>query len=69
LRVLRPLPPGLTQPVSIALVLAWLVQMGFLLRHTLLEAAPVALAADLARYGSAAQWKGVYYRGEKIGLS
>jgi hypothetical protein len=42
--------------------------MGFLLRHALLEAAPVALAADLARYGSAAHWKGVYYRGEKIGF-
>jgi hypothetical protein len=42
--------------------------MVFLVRHTYLEAAPVALAADLARYGSTAQWKGVYYRGEKIGF-
>src|SRR4030095_7301040 len=24
------------------------------------------LATDLARYGSTAQWRGVYYRGEKI---
>ena len=29
----------------------------------------MALAADLARYGSSAQWKGVYYRGEKIGFT
>jgi transglutaminase-like putative cysteine protease len=29
----------------------------------------VALAADLARYGSSAQWRGVYYRGDKIGFS
>src|SRR5687767_1787866 len=27
------------------------------------------LAADLARYGSDAQWQGVYYRGEKIGFT
>jgi hypothetical protein len=30
---------------------------------------PVALAADLAQYGSSAQWKGIYYRGEKVGFS
>ena len=28
----------------------------------------MTLAADLARYGTAAQWKGVYSRGEKIGF-
>ena len=27
------------------------------------------LAADLARYGTAAEWRGVYYRGEKIGFT
>ena len=42
--------------------------MGFVLRATL-RGSPVALAADLARYGSSAQWKGVYYRGEKIGFA
>ena len=26
-------------------------------------------AADLAHYGSSAQWKGIYYRGDKIGFS
>jgi hypothetical protein len=45
----------------------WVLQMGLLLRH--LQASPANLAADLARYGSEAQWKGVYYRGEKIGFS
>jgi len=49
-------------------VLAWVAQMGVLLRETL-RGSPVALAADLARYGTSAQWKGVYYRGEKIGFS
>jgi transglutaminase-like putative cysteine protease len=29
----------------------------------------VALAADLAHYGSSAQWRGIYYRGDKIGFS
>jgi hypothetical protein len=42
--------------------------MAVLLRTTLL-AAPVSLAADLARYGTSARWRGVYYRGEKIGFS
>ena len=28
-----------------------------------------SMAADLARYGSDAQWHGVYYRGEKIGFT
>lgn len=42
--------------------------MAFLLRHTYLETGPLALSADLARYGTSAQWKGVYYRGEKIGF-
>ena len=27
------------------------------------------LATDLARYGSSAQWRGVYYRGEKLGFT
>jgi len=49
-------------------LLLWVAQMALLLERTVLQAAPVALAADLARYGSTAQWKGVYYRGEKIGF-
>jgi hypothetical protein len=50
------------------LVAAWLAQMGALVRRTFVEV-PVALAADLSRYGSSAQWKGIYYRGEKVGFS
>jgi transglutaminase-like putative cysteine protease len=37
--------------------------------RTYLRASPVNLATDLARYGSAAVWRGVYYRGEKIGFT
>ena len=68
LLALRPLPPRLAKALSVALVLAWGGQMALLVRHAYLETTPVALAADLARYGSSAQWKGVYYRGEKIGF-
>jgi len=40
--------------------------MGWLLRTAF---ARVGLAGDLARYGSTAHWKGIYFRGEKIGFS
>ena len=56
----RPLPSRLTRPLSVLVVLAWLVQMGLLIRQAYFGA-PVALAADLARYGSSAQWRGIYY--------
>ena len=68
MRIFRPLPPRLTRPLTVLIVLAWVAQMGVLLRATL-RGSPVALAADLARYGTSAQWKGVYYRGEKIGFA
>jgi len=64
----RPLPPRLTRPLSLLVMLAWIVQMGVLVRAAYFGT-PVALAADLARYGSAAQWRGIYYRGDKIGFS
>ena len=49
-------------------LLGWVVTMGAIVQRSYLQAAP-NLAADLARYGSDAQWHGVYYRGEKIGFS
>jgi transglutaminase-like putative cysteine protease len=42
--------------------------MGLLVRRAW-SSSPVALAADLAQYGSSAQWRGIYYRGDKIGFS
>ncbi|HVO10757.1 MAG TPA: transglutaminase-like domain-containing protein [Vicinamibacteria bacterium] len=66
--LLRPLPRRLARLLSALVVLAWVAQMGLLLRHQRAQSA-VALAADLAGYGTAAQWRGVYYRGEKIGFS
>jgi hypothetical protein len=52
----------------LVVLLAWIVQMGFLVHQAYLTPG-VALAADLARYGSSAQWRGIYYRNEKIGFS
>ncbi|HET7293737.1 MAG TPA: transglutaminase-like domain-containing protein [Vicinamibacteria bacterium] len=65
-RVLRPLPRTVTRPAAVLIMLAWVLQMTTLVRAAYLE--NPTLAADLSRYGSGAQWKGVYYRGEKIGF-
>jgi len=67
-RILRPIPRAVSGPLSLLILVAWAVQMGSLL-HRSLQAASVTLAGDLARYGSSAQWKGIYYRGEKIGYA
>lgn len=66
-RLLRPLPRGLTRLVSVAVLVAWAVTMAALVHRA--QASGAHLAADLARYGSAAQWRGVYYRGEKVGFT
>ena len=54
--------------MSYAVVVAWVLCMGLVVRHSYLQASPGALA-DLARYGPTAVWHGVYYRGEKIGFT
>jgi transglutaminase-like putative cysteine protease len=43
--------------------------MATLIRRTYVEASSGSLATDLARYGTNAQWRGIYYRGEKIGFT
>ena len=68
MKILRPVPRSLSRPLSILILVAWAFQMASLV-HRSLQAASVTMAADLSRYGSAAQWKGVYYRGEKIGFA
>ena len=42
--------------------------MGVLVNRSYVQATG-NLATDLARYGSSAQWRGVYYRGEKLGFT
>jgi hypothetical protein len=43
--------------------------MAALVNRSYLQASSTRLATDLARYGSAAVWRGVYYRGDKIGFT
>lgn len=64
----RPLPRPLARALSALILVAWVAQMGVLARRAW-SSSGVALAADLAHYGSAAQWRGIYYRGDKIGFS
>ena len=48
--------------------IAWIAVMAILVDRSYVQATG-NLATDLARYGSSAQWRGVYYRGEKIGFT
>ncbi len=43
--------------------------MAALVHRSYFQVAAANLATDLAHYGSAAHWRGVYYRGEKIGFT
>jgi hypothetical protein len=68
-RIIRPLPRTVTRPLAVLALAAWVVTMGVMVNRTYLQASPINLATDLARYGTTAQWRGVYYRGEKIGFT
>src|SRR5277367_1584864 len=67
--IFRPLPRRLTRPASWLAVAAWVAAMALLVTRAYMHASSATLATDLARYGSAAVWRGVYYRGEKIGFT
>jgi hypothetical protein len=62
------LPRAVTRPVSLLLVIGWIAVMAALINRSYVQASGT-LATDLARYGSNAIWRGVYYRGEKIGFT
>jgi len=66
--IVRPLARSITQPLSLFVLLAWAGVMALLVNRSYLQASS-NLATDLARYGSSATWRGVYYRGEKIGFT
>src|SRR4051812_18481028 len=66
---LRPLPRIVTRPISALVLLAWVGAMAALVNSSYLQASSGMLATDLGRYGSSASWRGVYYRGEKIGFT
>jgi transglutaminase-like putative cysteine protease len=67
-RLIRPLPRYVTRPFSVLVLLAWVASLGLLVQRSYLQASG-NLATDLARYGSEAKWRGVYYRGDKIGFT
>jgi transglutaminase-like putative cysteine protease len=64
----RPVPRSVTRPLSLIVLVAWFGVMAIVVNRSYLQASP-NLATDLARYGSTAQWRGVYYRGEKLGFT
>jgi len=66
---IRPLPRSFTRPASTVTLLTWVAVMGALVYQSYVRASSASMATDLARYGSGAQWRGVYYRGEKIGFT
>jgi len=66
---LRPLSRSVTRPLACAALVAWVATMGLLVDRAYIQASSTNLATDLARYGPTAVWKGVYYRGEKIGFT
>ena len=61
MRLIRPVPRRIARPLSVAVLLAWMVSMGVLVHRSYLQASAANLATDLARYGSEAQWRGVYW--------
>ena len=65
----RPLPRTLTRPLAFFVLAGWVITMVTLVNRSYVQASPTNLATDLARYGSTAVWRGVYYRGEKIGFT
>src|SRR6185503_19278546 len=66
---IKPLPRAVTRTLSILFVLAWAGVMAALINRSYLQAASASLGTDLSRYGSDAVWRGIYYRGEKIGFT
>jgi transglutaminase-like putative cysteine protease len=67
LKLLRPVPRAVARPASLLIVVAWVFAMAAVARAAWRQAG-TPLATDIARYSQSAQWKGVYYRGEKIGF-
>src|SRR5688572_32462038 len=63
-----PLSRRVTRPLSLLILTAWMAVMAALVNRAYVQATG-NLATDLARYGSSAQWRGVYYRGEKLGFT
>ena len=57
--VLRPLSRRVSRSISLLVLAAWIAVMGVVVTRTFLQARSLNLAADLARYGTAAEWRGI----------
>ena len=69
MKLLRPLPARVTRVASVLTLAAWVAVTGALIHRSYIQASAANLATDLARYGAEAHWRGIYYRGEKIGFA
>jgi len=69
MHILTPLPRAITRPIAWMVLVAWAATMATLVATSYGQSSQTNLATDLARYGSTAVWRGVYYRGEKIGFT
>src|SRR5437868_8630307 len=67
--LIRPLPRAVTQLGSLLILVCWVAVLAIVVQRSYLQASAGTLATDLGRYGSSATWRGVYYRGEKIGFT
>lgn len=67
--LLRPLPARVARVLSVLTLAAWAGVSGLLVYRSYVRASAANLATDLSRYGAEAQWRGIYYRGEKIGFT
>jgi transglutaminase-like putative cysteine protease len=69
MHIFTPLPRAVTRPIAWVVLIAWVATMATLVARSYGQSSQTNLATDLARYGSTAVWRGVYYRGEKIGFT
>jgi transglutaminase-like putative cysteine protease len=63
----RPVPRPIARAISAVVLLAWIITLAIIVVRAYTDSSN--LAADLAQYGTSAEWRGVYYRGEKIGFT
>jgi hypothetical protein len=61
-------PRPAARVATAAILCAWVVQMGVLVARTFFHDQSASLAGELAAYGGGAQWKSVYFKGDKIGF-
>jgi transglutaminase-like putative cysteine protease len=69
LTILRPLTRQITRPLTFLVFCAWVPTMVLVVQRSCVATASSSLATDFARYGTSAEWRGIYYRNEKIGFT